>query len=258
MNNKITNIVYNQNIIKNEQLLNLIINYYNQHNIDIEIFKLNYYILTKYINNIIHNDFSINLNTIYKLLGFNNIFFAKIYLFKKFIINKDFIINFNKNFINNKYKYKCNIYLTIDCYKKYCLYINNTKSLKLYDNYINLEFIYNKFLEQKLLNKSKYKLYESKNKLFESKDDFNKSKDDFNKTKDDFNKTKDDFNKSKDDFNKSETEFNKTKDDFNKSKDEFNKLKDEFNKSKDEFNNSKDEFNNLNDCMSCNICSLFN
>jgi len=223
MNNKITNIVYNQNIIKNEKLLNLIINYYDQHNIDIDIFKLNYYILTKYINNIIHNDFSINLNIIYKLLGFNNIFFAKIYLFKKFIINKDFIINFNKKFINNKYKYKCNIYLTIDCYKKFCLYINNTKSLEIYDNYINLEFIYNKFLEQKLLNKSKDKLYKSKDKLYESKDKLYESKDEFNKT---------------------ETEFNESKD--------------EFNKSNDEFNESKDEFNKSNDCMICNICKLFN
>jgi hypothetical protein len=244
MNNKITNIVYNQNIIKNEKLLNLIINYYDQHNIDIDIFKLNYYILTKYINNIIHNDFSINLNIIYKLLGFNNIFFAKIYLFKKFIINKDFIINFNKKFINNKYKYKCNIYLTIDCYKKFCLYINNTKSLEIYDNYINLEFIYNKFLEQKLLNKSKDKLYKSKDKLYESKDKLYESKDEFNKTETEFNESKDEFNESKDEFNKTETEFNESKD--------------EFNKSNDEFNESKDEFNKSNDCMICNICKLFN
>ena len=245
MNNKITNIVYNQNIIKDEQFLNLIINHFDNYNIDIDIFKLNFYILTKYINNIIHNDFIINLNIIYKFLGFYNIFFAKLYLFKKFIYNKDFIINFNKNI--NEDKYICSIYLTIDCYKRYCIHMNNKKSLVLYENYINLEFLYNKFIEQKLLNKSEIKFYDSK-------DDFNKSKDDFNKSKDDFNKSKDEFNKSKDEFNKYKDDFNKSKDDFNKSKDDFNKLKDDFNKSKDDFNKT----NNSNDNMICNICKLFN
>ena len=51
MNNKITNIVYNQNIIQHEQLLKLIINYVDDYNIDIYIFKLNFYIFTKYITN---------------------------------------------------------------------------------------------------------------------------------------------------------------------------------------------------------------
>ena len=123
MNNKITNIVYNQNIIQDEQLLKLIINYFDDYNIDIYIFKLNFYIFTKYITNTNHNNFIINLNVIYKLLGFNNIFFVKLYLFKKFIYNKDFIINFKKNINNNKYT--CSIYLTIDCYKRFCIYINN-------------------------------------------------------------------------------------------------------------------------------------
>ena len=136
MSNKITNIVYNQNIIQDKQLLKLIINYFDDYSIDIHIFKLNFYIFTKYITNTNHNNFIINLNIIYKLLGFRNIFFAKLYLFKKFVYNKDFIIHFKKNI--NKNKYNCNIYLTIDCYKRFCIYMNNKKSLELYHNYINL------------------------------------------------------------------------------------------------------------------------
>jgi len=147
MSNKLSNIVYNQNIIQDKQLLKLIINHFDNYNIDIDIFKLNFYILTKYITNIEHNNFIINLNIIYKFLGFYNIFFAKLYLFKKFIYNKDFIINFKKNI--NEDKYICSIYLTIDCYKRYCIHMNNKKSLELYENYINLEFLYNKFTEQK-------------------------------------------------------------------------------------------------------------
>ena len=109
---------------------------------DINLFKFIFFIFIKNKQN--ENKFIINFNILYKILGHINKLWFKFYLFKKFKNNKDYIIYKNK-------KYDIKILLNIECYKKYCLYINTYNSNKLYDFYIQINNLVNKYYENKLL-----------------------------------------------------------------------------------------------------------
>ena len=106
-----------------------------------EYYKKNYQILfiTSYycLNNNQYNNYIINLNDIWKLIGFETRNNAKIFLFNHFVLNSDYIIK-NKLLC---YFDKETILLNINTFKLLCTKSKTSNGQQLLEYYIQLEDI---------------------------------------------------------------------------------------------------------------------
>jgi hypothetical protein len=152
-------IILNNNSLEDDDMIKLI--YDNFLESDMELFKSNYQIYLEYKNNKNNNNsFVVNIDNIYKLIGLCSKEQTKILLSKYFILKKDFII------INEL------VLLTINCLKKFCIKIDTEEADNLYNNYIKMEDMINKYIEIKHNKNSieKENLLHIKNKIIEEKD----------------------------------------------------------------------------------------
>ncbi len=110
------------------------------------------------------NDFIINLDNVWKFIGFSNKANAKRLLKHNFKENIDYKIVFIRTDENLKNKNlggrpEETIMLNINTFKKLCLKANTENADKIHDYYIRLEMVYNELMKEQL---------ESKDKLLES------------------------------------------------------------------------------------------
>ena len=174
------------NISNDDILINLIKQKFNKD--DMEIFELNFKIYLANENN--KNDYTIDLEDIYKWLGFSTKGNAKRFLFDKFIINKHYtIINTCCGLLlptekqsapnlvdatqskHNKEK----IMLNIETFKKFCMKASTNESEKFLDYYITMEIVIFDYIKLKInehieLNYENSRALEIKNKQLEDKD----------------------------------------------------------------------------------------
>ena len=168
-----TTIVSN-NIMDDDILINLIKEKFN--NDDIEIFKLNFniYKLYKYHK----NNFIVDLDEVFKWVGFSQKGHAKTLLLKHFILNLDYNINNNQDKPLSQLRKrdgglnKETINLTIRCFKKFCMLAGTKQSEKIYDYYIMMEEVINHYVEMKIEHQNSLLevnsiLLEAKNKIIE-------------------------------------------------------------------------------------------
>jgi len=165
------------NIFKNDNLINLIKNSFNDD--DNKLFTLSFKLYSSTKDN--PDDFLINFDDIYKWIGFTRKDHAKTLLLKSFNENKDYKINKiiapaitgaikSKGGENKEY-----ICLTINCFKKFCMKASTKQADKIYDYYIKMEdiifkYIQEQFIEQQNINKENNKKLKDKDKLLELKD----------------------------------------------------------------------------------------
>ena len=144
-----------------------------------------------YLNYHPENDFVVNLDNVWKFIGFSNKANGKRTLENNFTKNKDYKIVF----LNSKKKQKNivlkpaspngeagpliknlggaglneeNIMLNINTFKKLCLKSNTRNADKIHDYYIRLEMIYNELIKEQLKEKDKL-LLEKNEQLIETK-----------------------------------------------------------------------------------------
>jgi hypothetical protein len=165
--------IVSNNIFQDDQLISLIKSNFNKS--DMELFELNYKIYTIYKNN--QDDFIVDLDEVYKWIGFNQKSHAKRLLESKntdnkniFQIDKDYIV---KKVLSSKGQNLGGrplnkVLLTITCFKKYCLKASTEQSEKIYDYYIKMEEIITKYIENKhneIIENNKKILEETKHQL---------------------------------------------------------------------------------------------
>ena len=166
------------NILEDNELINLIKQEFNE--TDMELFKLNYEIYKTYKNN--KNDYIVDLDKVYKFIGFSTKQKSKDLLKKHFEINKDYIISkISLNQLVERYNTKGGenkeyIYLKINTFKKICMLAATKQSHIIYDYYIKMEDIINNYIEKKIEEQTKIleenkKIIEIKDKLLEIKDE---------------------------------------------------------------------------------------
>ena len=142
-----------------------------------ELLKLNFSIYLAYKNNK-DNEFIIELDDIYKWLGFTRKDNAKRLLVKEFPKDIDYIIRvYNKNTLGGRPKEQ--ILLTIKCFKKFCFKANTSEAEKIYDYYIQLEEVINEYFEQKYINsnliiENQIKIIKEKDKIIDKLKQLNK------------------------------------------------------------------------------------
>lgn len=114
------------------------------------------------------NDFVIDLDNIWKWLGFSQKVNAKILLEKQFIIDKNFtksLLLQQKQTTPTKGGHNKEIYmLNIDTFKKFCLKAGTKKADEIHDYYIKLEKIIQNILQEESI-ELKLQLEQEKNKL---------------------------------------------------------------------------------------------
>ena len=154
---------------------------------EMDLFKLNYQIYTENKNNT--NSYVVNLDNVYKWIGFNTKGTAKRLLIKYFEDKKDYIINkpldrpVKRLEVINGGQNKEEILLTINCFKKFCMKANTKEADNIYNYYIKLEDVMTKYVEikQKRLLEEKEILLQIKDneylKIIENKDKIIKEKD---------------------------------------------------------------------------------
>jgi hypothetical protein len=143
-----------KNILNDDKLISLIKSNFNES--DLQLFELNYKIYTTNKNNI--GDFIVDLDEVYKWIGFKQKCHAKRLLESKNVENKSFF-EINKDYIIKKGlslkgenlggRPSNQILLTINCFKKFCLKASTLESEKIYDYYIKMEDIVIKYIEIK-------------------------------------------------------------------------------------------------------------
>ena len=105
-----------------------------------------------YLNCDQKKDFVIDLDNIWKWMGFSQKVNAKTLLEKQFIINKDYIkvpLSQQKQSINLKGGHNKEIFmLTIETFKKFCLKAGTKKADDIHDYYIKLEEIIHNILQE--------------------------------------------------------------------------------------------------------------
>jgi hypothetical protein len=119
------------------------------------------------------NDFIINLDNVWKFIGFSNKGNAKRLLQQHFIENnhyKKLLLRTEKQLKNGKNiggagHNQETIMLNINTFKKLCLKANTENADKIHDYYIKLEMVYNELMKEQLDNKDK--LLENKEKQLE-------------------------------------------------------------------------------------------
>jgi hypothetical protein len=114
------------------------------------------------------NDFVIDLDNIWKWLGFSQKVNAKILLEKQFIVDKNFtksLLLQQKQSTHTKGGHNKEIYmLNIDTFKKFCLKAGTKKADEIHDYYIKLEKIIQNILQEESI-ELKLQLEQEKNKL---------------------------------------------------------------------------------------------
>jgi hypothetical protein len=152
-------IVENNNISirDDDQLISLIKSSFNES--DMKLFALNYKLYIENKNN--PDGFIANFDEVYKWIGFSRKDHAKTLLESKnknnkyfFEINKDYIIKMNKPTfpaIAGKVAGRPveKIYLTINCFKKFCLKSSTEQAEQIFDYYIKMEEIITNYIENK-------------------------------------------------------------------------------------------------------------
>lgn len=116
------------------------------------------------------NDFIINLENVWKFIGFSNKANAKRLLKHNFTEDRDYKIVFIRSDENLKTKDlggrpEETIMLNINTFKKLCLKANTDNADKIHDYYIRLEMIYNELMKEEL-DEQKHKI-EEKNELLQ-------------------------------------------------------------------------------------------
>jgi len=98
-----------------------------------------------YLNHDNKNDFVIDLDNVWRWLGFGQKVKAKVLLEKHFILNKDYTLSLSlqgKQSSNTKGGHnKEIIMLNIETFKKYCLKAGTKKADEIHDYFIKLEQI---------------------------------------------------------------------------------------------------------------------
>jgi hypothetical protein len=88
-------IVISEDTLEDDDMINLIKDNFNE--TEMELFKLNYQIYTENKNNT--NSYVVNLDKVYKWIGFSRKDHAKTLLSKYFFLNKDNIIENQKDYL---------------------------------------------------------------------------------------------------------------------------------------------------------------
>jgi hypothetical protein len=119
------------------------------------------------------DDFVVNLETVWKFIGFCNKGNAKRTLENNFTENKDYKIVFlhsekNPQNTNLGGRPQETIILNINTFKKLCLKSNTDNADKIHDYYIRLEMVYNELIKEQLKEKDKL-LLEKNEQLIETK-----------------------------------------------------------------------------------------
>ena len=119
------------------------------------------------------DDFVVNLETVWKFIGFSNKANGKRLLKQHFTENKDYKIVFirsdeNPQNTNLGGRPQETIMLNINTFKKLCLKSNTDKADKIHDYYIRLEMVYNELIKEQLKEKDKL-LLEKNEQLIETK-----------------------------------------------------------------------------------------
>ena len=172
-----TNTTYN--IMQDDDLIQLIKQNFSED--EMEIFKLNFKIYLANENN--KNGFVINLDDVYKYIGFKLKQHAKRLLTNKFKLNKDFIIykglstnltstgDTDVNFQVNTQMIKQNTYnnetimLTVESFKKFCMIALTNESEKFLDYYITIENVIFNYVKTKM--NKQLQIIKSKDKIIE-------------------------------------------------------------------------------------------
>ena len=129
-----------------------------------EIFELNFKIYIANENN--NNRFVIDLEDIYKLVGFKQKGHAKRFLINKFKLNIHYETNITVKGGENYEK----IMLNIETFKKFCMKVSTKESEKFLDYYIAMENVILEYIKQKMNEQIKINI-ENKN-ILENKDKF--------------------------------------------------------------------------------------
>ena len=145
-NNKIlTSIDFQSNIQFNEQ--------------EQKWFIANFYVFLNYHST---NEFPINLENIFKLLGFANKKNAKRTLENNFTIDEDYKITVLPT--EHGQFPRENVLLNVDTFKSLCMIVKSEKSKEIRKYYIKLENIYNKLINEERIEYAK-KIEDSKKEL---------------------------------------------------------------------------------------------
>lgn len=121
------------------------------------------------------NDFVVNLDNVWKFIGFSNKANGKRLLKQHFTENKDYKIVFirsdeNPENTNLGGRPQETIMLNINTFKKLCLKSNTDNADKIHDYYIKLEMVYNELMKEQLEEKNKQlEEQEKRIKLLENK-----------------------------------------------------------------------------------------
>jgi len=111
-------------------------------NYEQQIFLASFYC---YLNHDNKNDFVIDLDNVWRWLGFGQKVKAKVLLEKHFILNKDYTLSLSlqgKQSSNTKGGHNKEIFmLNIQTFKKYCLKAGTKKADEIHDYFIKLEQI---------------------------------------------------------------------------------------------------------------------
>ena len=180
------------NLLLEDKLINILKENFSES--DMKLFELNYKFYTANKDNL--DGFIVDFDEAYKWMGFTRKGHAKTLLESKnckkennFHINEDYIIKINKTIASvpaeaikfkddpNKTRggqNKENIFLTINCFKKFCLKASTEQADKIYDYYIKIETIIAKYIEDK--HKQIIDENNNKEKLLQLKDEEIKNK----------------------------------------------------------------------------------
>ena len=163
----------------NNKLLNKIKENFNE--IEQKLFVSSFYCYLNYNKN---NDFVIDLDNVWKWLGFNQKYNALRVLEKNFILDKDYInfapqVGGAKNEPNNNYEKnkkednrgghnKQTFMMTINCFKKFCLKADTKKAHEIHEYYIKMEDTLHEIIEEES-NELRLQLEQKEEELEENK-----------------------------------------------------------------------------------------
>ena len=139
------------NIFNDTNLLNIIKEKFDDS--DNMLFEMSYKLYQ--LSNNTTEKYVIDLDEIYTWVGFMNKRDAKTLITNKFMENIDYkcvCINMNDS-TRKKHNYD-KIFLSVSCFKKFCMLANTKISDKIYDYYINFEEIILKYLQEQYINTS--------------------------------------------------------------------------------------------------------
>jgi hypothetical protein len=119
-----------------------------------QLFISSFYCYLKYDKN---NDFIVDLDDVWKWLGFNQKSDAKRLLEKQFILNKDYktaqeisgaVFEKEQPVKKNGGQNIKKIFMTVKCFKSFCLKAQTTKATEIHEYYIKLEEVLQEIIEE--------------------------------------------------------------------------------------------------------------